>query len=187
MAPGSRGHGWTHWRPRLLPRSPRHLRTQLRSSSTDDAAANLAAHPALAKTAGRTPVTRTTTHRIPMHRDGHVVTLEEVLEAVDGAGLEWHLTHFDAIPKTDAGLDTDFLEREAKSRPGGLVFSDTGLRDLAAKLQQVIDCDILGYPEGQPADAQVAAALSIVAFDSGEWAVHTSEGHGHRFLGRARR
>lgn len=121
------------------------------------------------------------TYRIPMHRDGHVVTLEEVLEAVDGAGLEWRMTYCDAIPKTGSGLNSVLLERHARSQQEGAVFTDLGLRDLAARLEQMIDCDILGYPEGQPADAQVTPTVSIVAFDSSEWTVRTSEGHSHRF------
>ena len=126
-------------------------------------------------------MTRMTTYRMPMHREGHLVTLEKVLKVVAGAGLTWRLTHFDAIPKTGSDVDTLLLEREAKRQPGGVAFTDADLRDLAAQLQQVIDCDILGYPEGEPADVKGSAALSIVAFDSGEWTVETSEGHRRRF------
>lgn len=126
-------------------------------------------------------MTRMTTYRIPMHREGHLVTLEEVLKLVDGAGLTWRLTHFDAIGKTGCDVDWSLLERETTRQPGGMAFTDVGLRDLAAQLYQVIDCDILGYPEGQPADVKGSAALSIVAFDSGEWTVETRVGHRHRF------
>jgi hypothetical protein len=104
-----------------------------------------------------------------MHRGGRLVSLEAVLDVVDSAGLEWHLTDLEAIAKKDSDLDVVQLENDVHGRPGGLLLTDAALRLLAAEVDQIIDCQILGVPQGESIDADVADVLDIVAFDSTEW------------------
>lgn len=120
-----------------------------------------------------------TTFRIPMHRGGSLVSLEAILEGVDGTGLEWHLLDIQAIAKQNSGLDVLRLEEEVRGHPGGLVFADLGLRALARQIDQVIDCEILGVPVERPYPSM--AEVSIVASDSTEWILRMSGMSGGRF------
>ena len=61
-----------------------------------------------------------------------------------------------------------------------MVFADIGLRALAQQLHQVIDCQILGVPQGQSLGANVPDILEIVASDSTEWILRTGTQHGWR-------
>lgn len=112
-----------------------------------------------------------TTFRVPMHRGGRLVSLEAILEEVDGTGLEWRLLDIQAVARKGSGLDVLRLEEEAQSRPGGLVFADLALRALARQIDQVIDCEILGVPVTRPRTSMVE--VTIVASDSTEWIVRT--------------
>ncbi|MBI9113668.1 hypothetical protein [Sanguibacter suaedae] len=113
-----------------------------------------------------------TAFRTSMYIGEHLVGLEEVLDQVISADLEWHLTFFWGTPAVGADVSVDSLEEAASAAPHGLILSEEELRLLATKLYQVIDCVILGFPKDQPVHLRDSATMSVVAFDSSEWGVY---------------
>jgi hypothetical protein len=109
-----------------------------------------------------------------MHQGPHLVTLAEVLDAIDGTGLEWRLLYLDATARIESGLPVGQLGRDVRAEPGGRVVSDSDLRVLAGKLDQVVDCDLYAFIGSSADDATTSAVVSVVAFDSGEWDLEVS-------------
>jgi hypothetical protein len=110
---------------------------------------------------------------IPMIRGEHVVDLEDVLDLLDGTGLEWRATDIEVIPREGAALDVDGLEAAVlAAHPAGLPFSDVELRALALQVEQVIVCEILGVPVGSGSGA--ATRIALEASDGLEWAIRAA-------------
>lgn len=108
-------------------------------------------------------------YRIPMFRDGQLVTLNDILRLVNGSGLKWHLMDIEAISRRDAGLDVLELEREVNASSDGRAFTDLELRALSRKLDQVIECRIVGMNQEHGPDNGRVPVVVISAFDSTEW------------------
>ena len=119
-------------------------------------------------------------YRIPMHRGGRLVTLDDILQVVNGTRVVWHLMDIEAISMRDSGLDVLQLEREVQHAPGGKVFTDRDLRASARQLDQVIKCKILGVIEGLSFDVGSAVVVEILALDSTEWVLWTDQIHDDR-------
>jgi len=109
------------------------------------------------------------TYAIPMHREGRVVDLLQILRLVNGQLLTWRLTEIEAIVVPGSALDIVELEREALSSPDGISFSNRALTALADQLLQVINCDLSGYLLGD--NRKQAPVVLIRALDSTEWSV----------------
>jgi hypothetical protein len=121
-------------------------------------------------------------YRIPMHHEGHLVTLGEILDVIDGKGLEWRLTDFEAIAVPDFGLDILSIERAVSGTRGGLIFSFNALLEFAQGLDQVINCEILGYATDVPRIPGEAVVI-VQALDSTEWILKADDPRARLDLG----
>jgi hypothetical protein len=106
-----------------------------------------------------------------MHQRGQVVSLEHVLGAIDGSGMEWRVSSLQALSKSDSDLDVIECESKTRNHEGGLLLTDAEFRALACQLSQVIDGEFRGFVEGTSRDSGVAALVELAAFDSTEWTV----------------
>jgi len=120
------------------------------------------------------------TYTIPMHQGGRFVSLEEVLGAINGAGLEWRLSWLQAVSSRDSSLDVVELEAKTRNQQGGLLLTDVELRTLARQLDQVIDGEFRGFAEGSSHDSGGAALIEVAAFDSTEWTLTFTEAASER-------
>jgi hypothetical protein len=120
------------------------------------------------------------TYTIPMHRSGRLISLAAVLEAIKGEGLEWRLKDLWATAFEGFGAEIVELEQQTRNQERGVAFTDSGLREVASRIYQVIDCQLLGAPAGSSAAPGSADTLEIIAFDSTEWILNVGSSQRHR-------
>ena len=111
--------------------------------------------------------------RLAMHPStgGEIVGLTQVLELVEVEGIEWRLTVFEGIATADSQLDVLDLEQRVRAAKGGIALTSRIFRELAASLDQVIECELRGRLVDDPAGADRGPAVVLSAFDSTEWVV----------------
>ena len=109
-----------------------------------------------------------------MYLEGRLVTLDEILHVIDGQEVDWRLIDFEAIALPDSGLDVLSLERAVFGSGEGLLFTYDALLELAQGLDQVINCEILGFVRGAPEMAGEAVVI-LQALDSTEWVLAVDE------------
>lgn len=111
--------------------------------------------------------------------DGSSVELAELLDAVSSPeDLDWTILEIWAVGQTDE-TDVVALERQAVESPHGLNLSAVALRELADRLQQVIDGIVVGYrgpaPDRDAVDLRSTAEIVLEAIDSTLWRVYARE------------
>lgn len=118
-------------------------------------------------------MTERTSYSIPAYCKGQLVTLQQVLGLMDSRLLRWQLTELEAVALPDSVVHVVEMERAVRSADGGLRFSNQALAALGDQLQQVINCEVLGYRvEGGGAPE---ALVAIRAMDSTEWSIVVDE------------
>lgn len=114
-------------------------------------------------------------HRIPIHKNGHVTSLSEILHHINDTNISWRMTELQAISTPSSDLNMLNLESEIRNSPKGFPFTNKALIALAEILDQVIDCEIIGFtvsPEDSPTEE---AVIIIRALDSTEWEIAVDE------------
>lgn len=114
---------------------------------------------------------RTSTYRIPIHQDGHVTSFSEILRHVNGAEIFWRMTDLQAISIPSPNLNILDLESQVHDSPEGLIFTHEALVELSQALDQVIDCEILGFTRDPQTSSPGKVVIIIRALDSTEWEV----------------
>lgn len=111
--------------------------------------------------------------------DGSSVQLADLLDVVSTPeDLDWTILEIWAVGRTDE-TDVVALERQAEESPQGLKMSAIALRELADRLQQVIDGIVVGYrgpaPDRHAVDLRSTAEVVLEAIDSTLWRVYARE------------
>jgi hypothetical protein len=110
--------------------------------------------------------------------DGPAVRLSDLLDRIpERPDLNWSVMEIWAIARDDT--DVVALGQRADDSPTGLRMSAAELRDLAARLEQLVDGIAVGYRGDPPVrddpDLRTSSAVVIEAIDSTLWRVYADD------------
>lgn len=114
--------------------------------------------------------------------NGVALHLSEVLSAIPDNNLVWSLVEFSGMGKAPDNLSMDEFENKIRMKPGGLIMSWQKLKEVANKLDQTIDCLIVGAKTDQDIlnaylieNHFFSCEIILRVFDSTEWSVWSQD------------
>jgi len=119
----------------------------------------------------------------PMHAEGGLVTLRQVLDTLPANDLRWHVLDFEGIGTAPGNLTMGEFEYAVRASPEGYSLSWDELLTFANGIEQTWNCLIVGRQPGAPVIAEHVRAEDfagcryvVQAFDSTEWSIGAANG-----------
>lgn len=117
----------------------------------------------------------------PMHVEGGLVTLRQVLEKLPRNNLLWYILDFEGVGTGPGGMTMKTFEQAVHASPEGYSLNWDELLTFASGIEQTWNCLIVGSQLGAMIVAEHIAAENfadcryvVQAFDSTEWSIGTS-------------
>lgn len=114
--------------------------------------------------------------------DGIAVRLAELLAVIPENELVWSVLDFYGIGEAPDNFSMDEFEQVVRKKPGGFMMSWPELKKFADRLDQSIDCVIVGARSEQDVlktnfaeNDFVSCEIVLSVFDSTEWSVWARE------------
>lgn len=115
-------------------------------------------------------------YRIRMHQpEGRLIGLIDILSLIRSPDLTWHMRFLWATTRRESDLKVLELEQRIEDSERGVFFSQAELQAVADQFEQVIDMDLLGFPEGNDGATDVGSVVRAEALDSSVWDVTFDE------------
>lgn len=119
----------------------------------------------------------------PMHVEGSLVTLRQVLEKLPTNDLLWHVLDFEGVGTAPDGMTMETFEQAVHASPEGYSLNWDELLTFASGIEQTWNCLIVGsqfdamiVAEHVEAENFADCRYVIQALDSTEWSISTANG-----------